>query len=259
MELVTIPFSHFNERARWALNYFGHSPPERRYLPMFHFWGVWRATRGRNGKADANSSRFSTPVLLSDEVCLADSAEIVRWADTTFSTEATTLYPAEHRAEIEAFEQEVHDRIGGHTRRIAYFYVFSSSAALAQLARDNVGASQASMFRAAAPLIRVAMRKRFGIDQGGLERSLAKVRDAFADFDARIEGRRYLFGERFTAADLSLAAIAAPVLFPVPEYGAGLSAIGSLPEVGEMATSFRATPTGEHVLRMFSSHRQTSP
>lgn len=258
VELVTIPFSHFNERARWALNYFGQSPPERRYLPMFHFWGVWRATRGRNGKVDKNSSRFSTPVLMTDDVCLADSGEILQWADATFGTDATTLYPAEHREEIQKFEREVHDRIGGHTRRIAYFYVFSSKTALHELARDNTGPWQTALFRMASPLARVAMKKRFKLDRNGLESSVSRVRDAFADFDDRLQDRRYLFGDRFTAADLTLAAIASPVLFPIPEYGAVIPRFDDLPEVHEMADSFRSTATGRHVLQMFAAHRKTS-
>lgn len=258
MELVTIPFSHFNERARWALNYFGQSLPERRYLPMFHFWGVWWATRGRHGKADANSSRFSTPVLVGDDICIADSGEIVRWADTTFSSDATTLYPAEHVAEIESFEREVHDRIGGHARRIAYFQIFSSKTALVRLARENAGRWQNALFRPIAPLARLALRKRFGINRDGFEHSVAKVREAFVDFDARLGQRRYLFGSRFTAADLSLAAIASPVLFPIPEYGAVIPAFDDRPEYYEMSESFRTTRTGQHALRMFCEHRQIS-
>src|SRR6266850_4044034 len=79
--LVTLVFSHYNEKARWALDYCGVEHEERAYLPGFSQLGVMLATRGRGGRADHVSSRWSTPVLITDDGDrLCDSTDIARWA-----------------------------------------------------------------------------------------------------------------------------------------------------------------------------------
>jgi hypothetical protein len=66
MRLITIRFSHYNERARWALDRLGVAYEEEPYMPLFHVLAVARATRGRGGSADHHSTRYSTPVLITD-------------------------------------------------------------------------------------------------------------------------------------------------------------------------------------------------
>ncbi|MEZ4340912.1 MAG: hypothetical protein R3B82_30175, partial [Sandaracinaceae bacterium] len=62
-ELVTIAFSHYCEKARWALDLRRVPYRERRYLPAMHLLATRRALRGTGaGRADRHSSRFSTPI-----------------------------------------------------------------------------------------------------------------------------------------------------------------------------------------------------
>ena len=65
------------------------------------------------------------------------------------------------------------------------------------------------------PLARRLVRTAYKITPEGAQRSLERVRGVFRQVDERLsDGRRFLAGERFTAADLTFAALAAPVLFP---------------------------------------------
>src|SRR3954447_17471412 len=69
--LVTIPISHYCEKARWALDRAGVAYVERRHLPALHRVAVRRA-----------GGRLTAPVLVCPEgrvVC--ESADIVAWAD----------------------------------------------------------------------------------------------------------------------------------------------------------------------------------
>jgi glutathione S-transferase len=258
MRLITIRISHFNERARWALDRLQVPYEEEPYMPLFHMPAVARATRWRGGRADRHSSRFSTPVLIMDAGrALCDSGEILRWASDTYGTPETTLYPAERRSEIEAFEARAVERLGGHTRRVAYAIAFQRPELLASLAERNVGAWQARAFRAAAPLVLAAIRRRLQVDERQAA-SLATVRDFMDEVAGSLDSRRYLFGDRFSAADLTLSTLLAPLVLPT--RGEGFSA--SLPRIDELSErgaslvrEARAHPVGRLCLRMFAEER----
>src|SRR5262249_52617975 len=60
MELITIRFSHYNEKARWALDRFGVVYTERAHLPLIHMPFAVARTRFMRGW-DGISSSATTP------------------------------------------------------------------------------------------------------------------------------------------------------------------------------------------------------
>ena len=87
--------------------------------------------------------------------------------------------------------------------------------------------------------------------------SEAQVRVSFDAVAERLgDGRPYLCGDRFTAADLTFAALAASVLMP-PEYGVPLPQPEELPvAMAEAVREFRAHPAGAHALAMYRDERR---
>ncbi len=68
--LITIPFSHYCEKARWALDWCGVPYVERACLPGLHL----RHTRRIGGR--------TVPALIrGDGSAHVDSTDILRWAD----------------------------------------------------------------------------------------------------------------------------------------------------------------------------------
>src|SRR5258708_6655248 len=65
--LVTIPFSHFCEKARWGLDRAGVRYVEEGHMPGFHRLAVRRT----------GSRRTSVPVLVVDGRAIGDSTEIL--------------------------------------------------------------------------------------------------------------------------------------------------------------------------------------
>ncbi|MCB9598551.1 MAG: glutathione S-transferase C-terminal domain-containing protein [Sandaracinaceae bacterium] len=248
-ELITIAFSHYCEKARWALDLHRVPYRERRYLPAMHMLATRRALRGTDaGQADRVSSRFSTPILLGDGAPITDSTDIAR----RFAPELFT------DPEAVRLDRYFSDELGGHTRRIAYWFCLEEPAILHGLARDNVSAPQAWLLRAAFPFVAGVLRKNLKVDRAGYERSLDKARAVIDEAGELLsDGRRYLVGDRFTAADLALATMMAPAIMPPPEsFGAvlpqpeGLS-LGPRALVEEM----RAHPAGAFAMRMFAEER----
>ena len=90
-------------------------------------------------------------------------------------------------------------------------------------------------------------------------RSEMEVRETFDRVGERLaEGRAYLCGESFTAADLTFAALAAPVLVP-PEYGIPLPQPDELPaSMAKVVRELRAHPAGAHALRMYREQRHAA-
>ncbi len=68
--LITVPFSHFCEKGRWALDWCRVPYVERGFLPGLHL----RHTKRIGGR--------TVPALVRDDgSALTDSTEILRWAD----------------------------------------------------------------------------------------------------------------------------------------------------------------------------------
>jgi glutathione S-transferase len=255
--LVTIRFSHYNEKARWALDRFRVAYREAPWMPLFHVLGVVAATRGRGAAAaDRASSRFSTPVLVADDgTVLRDSAVIVRWASDRFAAPGEELYPTD---EVFELETRLHDELGPHTRRCAYFYGLEDVALVRDLARRNVSRTQATLFIALRPVIGRLLAEGLSLKPDTAKRSLDRIHRFLDEIEPQIGSRRYLVGDRFTAADLAFACMLAPAILPSPAEGYG----GYLPppdqvapQAAELAREVRERPAGRFALRLFAEER----
>lgn len=258
LQLLTIPFSHYNERARWALQHHRVAAHERRYLPMIHMAPVARAVPKAQRRSDATGGGLSTPVLLlGDGTVINDSTEIVRWVDETHGTPETTLYPADLRDEIVALERRFHDDIGRDTRFLAYWFVLQDEAAFGELVQHNVTRWQRRLFALGAPLAKATLRKRFGLTEVNYEKVRARLENAVDGLSDVLGDRDYLVGDRFTAADLTAAAMLSVAVLPVPGYGAHMPTMDGA--YRELRDQLRATALGRHTLRTFERHRGDAP
>ncbi len=97
------------------------------------------------------------------------------------------------------------------------------------------------------------------IDAERAQKSEARINDVFDEVDARLaRGGKYLVGDRLTAADLTFAALAAPVLLP-PEYGWPLPAADQgPPERRALLERFRSRAAGRFALALYRDERQRS-
>src|ERR1700749_3255043 len=81
--LVTIPISHFCEKARWALHRAGVPYVEQPHVQLIHIAAAGLAGGGR-----------SVPDFVADDgEGIADSTDILRWADRRLAPDQR-LYPA---------------------------------------------------------------------------------------------------------------------------------------------------------------------
>jgi len=244
--LITIPPSHYCEKARWALEKAGIPYREEGHPPLLHRLAV-KLARGER----------STPVLVAGKVVLPDSTDILQFIDVEHA-EGWRPYPTDSQLRVEAEEmEEIFDtRLGPHTRRIAYYHLLRHNDLFLESVLAGVGGFERTLFKAFAPLIKKLMRVSMRIDDEGAERSLGYVQKVFATVGELLaDGRSYLVGKKFGAADLTFAALAAPVLLP-RSYGSPLPSLDQVPaELLAQVEDFRSLPAGDFALRIYREHR----
>jgi glutathione S-transferase len=252
--LVTIVFSHYNEKARWALDWTGTDYVEEAWMPFFSHFAVIAATRGKGGRSDSASSRFSTPILVTkDGQRICDSTDIARWASAKLPGDP--LFPTPGVIDlVERFGKT----IGPSTRLVAYWHLLKSKTALRTITERNVGPVQSTAFRALAPFAKQAIQRTLGVDDRRKARAIEKVKGELVFVEELLSKHRYLAGDHFTAADLTFASLFVPATLPTREEGfaAALCDQSELSEEArDLVAEMRATRAGKFALEMFAKHR----
>lgn len=244
LRFITIRFSHYCEKARWALDHAGLAYREESHVPIFS----WRASLGVGG-------RRTVPCLVTPGGVVPDSTDILRFADAQGG--AAPLFPeGELGAEVQALEEEFDRRLGPAARRLAYFYLLQRPQLVRRLLASAGRGLEARLALLAYPLLRALIVRGLRIDPVSAQRSRAALDEAFARVAARLsDGRRYLAGERFSAADLTFAALAAPVLVPEAVSADYPPLEEAPPDFQALVQAYREHPAGRFALRLYAEER----
>ncbi|HEY5923058.1 MAG TPA: glutathione S-transferase [Kofleriaceae bacterium] len=240
-KLITIPFSHYCEKARWALDRVGVAYEERGHLPLFHYFDSLRAARNR-----------TVPVLVDGKTVIKDSTDIIAWAD---AQRPGSLIPIAGAQNLLAIEDDLDNHFGPHTRRWGYFHLLPNRAT-DQYITVGVPRWQKSLLGLVRPLAVRFLKRGLKIDEAGVERSRKKIEDTFDRVEQIMgDGRRYFAGDRFTVADLTFAALAAPIVLPPnhPVQTFGPELFGD--EARAQINAWRDRPAGQFALRLYADDR----
>ena len=249
LRLVTIPISHYCEKARWALERTAMPYREERHVQGIHRFAARRAGGG-----------VTVPVLVTPDGVLADSAQILAWADERTPAEHR-LFPAEpqERRDVERLCRRLDDELGPKGRRLMYVHMLAHRKLMLRFNNEGVPQWEDRAIRIGWPIVVRFARRVLGIRPGiEIEDEAAVWREL--DFVAGLlaDGRPYLCGARFGAADLTFAALSAAVVVP-PVYGVPLPQPDVLPpDTAAFVERVRAHPAGRYALTLFADHRRES-
>jgi glutathione S-transferase len=247
LRLITIPISHYCEKARWALDRAGLTYREER-----HVQGVHRVMARRAGGGT------TVPVLVTPERVLGESEEILAWVDQRTEDEHK-LFPQDRpaREEVLRLSRRFDAELGPRGRRLMYVHMLPQRELVFRYNNQAVPAWEDRLIRYGWPLVDPFMRRVLDITP---RVELEDERIVWREFDfvaETLEQRGpYLCGERFTAADLTFAALSASVIVP-PQYGVTLPQPDEVnPATAALVQRAREHPAGAYALKLFAECRR---
>ena len=248
LRLITIPISHYCEKARWALERAGIEYREERHIQVVH-----RIAARRAGGGD------TVPVLVTPEGSIGESEDIVTWVDARLEPERRLIPPdGEESERVLRLSRRFDGDFGVHGRRLIYVHVLAGPRSLAlDVNNQGVPGVEDRALRVGWPVMSRFVARVLGI-RPGIEVEDERIVWQELDFAAEqlSENGPFLCGERFTAADLTFAALAAPVIAP-PGYGVDLPQPDQLPPAtADLIRRAREHPAGAFALKLFEEQRR---
>lgn len=200
----------------------------------------------------------STPVLKTPEGSFGDSTAILQYADD-HGPPQLRLYPRDEqsRTEVMTLEDRFDAVLGPESRRWLYYEVFKDARRFSSYNLAGVPAWERRIFPFVLAPAKAVIRSRLDISPATATASLRLVNEEL-DFVAGLlaDGRRYLVGDRFSAADLTFAALSAPLVAPI-QYGTQLPQPDVMrASMSKLVRAWREHPAGVFALRMFAQERR---
>jgi len=241
-----IELSHYNEKARWALDH-KRIPHERRVpMPGLHGFRAMVLTRGAQRRL---------PVMKLDGRRIGDSTAIIA-ALEKYAPEPP-LYPEDPAQRARALELEdwFDEQLAPPLRRFVWYHTLPDTDATAASLFTTPSPVRERLLRAAAPVVRPVVRRDYDVTDEASARAREQVVAAMDRVEAELGPSGYLVGDDFTVADLTAASLFTPVLAPpqrpyVPQTVA--------PPIQELREELSARPGGEWVAEMYTRHRGES-
>jgi glutathione S-transferase len=238
-----IELSHYNEKARWALDYKG-VPYERR-VPMPGLHGV-------RALVETRGAQRRLPVLRLEGTTIGDSTAII--AALEQHTPEPPLYPADpaERERALALEDYFDEQLAPEVRRFGWHHLLPDDDAMAGALFRGTSPARARVLKAIAPAARVVTRRDYGIDPDSDEAPRRAIRAAMDRLESELRPSGYLAGNAFSVADLTAAALFTPIVRPperpfLPE--------GMPPAVAEFGRELTERQGGQWILETYARHR----
>jgi glutathione S-transferase len=237
--------SNYNEKARWALDYKRVPHIRRAAIPGRHQAVARKLSGGQ-----------TLPVLVVNGQAIGDSTLIIEALELRYPEPA--LYPADPEDRRRALELEDHfdEQLGAHVRLLYLHHALPDANLMLGSFVPDLSGVRRLVARATFPRLRPRIAATFAIDERSVAQGYEKLAAAGELFRAQLQPSGYLIGDAFSVADLSLAALVAPVVapeqFPYPQPQRGHRRLAPLRDA--LAASGLLDWTRE----MYARHRGSS-
>ena len=242
--LIAIALSHYCEKVRWAMDYLNIEYTEENHAPPFH-----RQYTSRYGGS-------TVPVLVTKNKAFTDSHEILQYLD---SISDLKLYPEDssQRDRVESLEKLFDDKLGVATRTYGYYYAIEKPLTVAIAWGIKAPLVEKIKTIVSFPKIPSILQQFYNITPETKDSALQDIREIFALVSQQLDAdSQYLAGDRLSAADITFAALASPLLRPPNHPIYSQLSTKMPPERAAIVEELRSTSAGELAMRLYQEHRQ---
>jgi glutathione S-transferase len=201
--LYQFQFSHFCEKARWALDHKRIPYTCKNLLPGPHL----KAARKL-------APRSCLPLLVEDGTVVQDSTSIITFLDEKFPDRPLTPPGSPQAKEALEWEEYFDEEIGVPLRLWFYHYTLPDRDRALKFLLDGAPWYGPAVFPFMFPKVRTAMLKMMNINAESAGRAEQGLLAALERLDRAVKERRFLVGDRFSRADLTACALLAPFCAP---------------------------------------------
>jgi glutathione S-transferase len=203
--LYHLEISHYNEKARWALDYKNVPHVRKAPTPMLHTL-----------RALVMTGKPTLPILKLNGNTIGDSTRIIEALEREYPEPA--LYPKDGGERRRALELEdfFDEELGPYIRRWLFHESLEGMepAQFVEAAMGNAPGAVKAVMKASSPIASRILRLRYGINAEGAQAGRGKVLSAIDRVEQEIQPSGYMVGDSFTVADLTAAALLFPLVRP---------------------------------------------
>lgn len=207
IRLYQFAISHYCEKVRWALDYKQLNYETTNLLPGQHIKTVQKLTSGAG---------TSVPVLVHDDEIIQGSSDILDYLDATFPEKPLTPDDEPARARALSWEQRLDEEAGPAVRCYAYHHFLQRPKVVIPLLTAGTPFYNRFLLSLVFSRVNETMRKWMKINEKTANESQAVIEALLNELAQAYSQQPFLAGEAFSRADLTAAAIFAPLFQPEP-------------------------------------------
>lgn len=207
LTLYQFPISHFCEKVRWALNFKQLEYQTENLLPALHIL-----------KTRKLGARSYVPILQHDDRIIQGSGRIISYLDEQFPENSLTPEDPVLKKNALDWEDYADKEIGPHLRRCCYHILLDYPDVVIPFFTHNGPWYGKYVMPLMFPKLKVKMRKMMNINEESAQISKIKIELSLDKLNDHFKNHKFLTGNTFTRADLSTAALLAPICRP-KKYG----------------------------------------
>jgi glutathione S-transferase len=242
-KLLLFPHSHFCEKARWALDYKEIAHEAIAIVPGLHLMTVRKL-----------ADESSVPVLIDDNgKVIQGSSAIIDHLDANVPCNQLSPETLEDRQACAAIEKTMDLQLGVNIRRILYSSLLNYPAFIRKCFTYSMPAHKKIAYRCIAPKLHRAIYKTYVISPNKVAKAHKEFETAMDLLAKRIEQKPYLVGNKFSRADLSVAAMLSLLTQP-PEHPFPWGEIPD-PEAQAFCERYRQHPVSLWVTNIYKQYR----
>ena len=242
MKLYQFAFSHFCEKAAWALDFLGLTYTKENLTPFAHV----AVTLPKSGKS-------SVPLLEGGKHRVSGSSEIIDYAIEKSNNHE--LSSGLDQAEIKKWESRLDNDIGKPLQTLIYRDALREPVKLGRLWGGSNAMARASIQWASGAIGGVLSAK-YKINDQGISSAEKRLDSCLADLDQLFTKQKFLLGNKFSRADITMAALLYPLALPAEHPHADYLYEAGIEELMQpMLVKFRDHRVVNRVREMYSEFR----